>query len=145
MNSLFLDILGFSNCLQNTRRPCNVYVYQPQYSLLSPSLPPPRPSPSRSYSSANLSFSFLQANGVQVRLTDNPRIGEDYGINIMGEAVEAGASVNPALYGDLHNLGHDLLSQSHDPAKRHNVRGGNWKDRNKMNDRKKNEGIDRWK
>lgn len=67
---------------------------------------------------------MVDANDVQVRLTDNPRIGEDYGINIMGEAVEAGASVNPALYGDLHNLGHDLLSQSHDPAKRHNTNMG---------------------
>ncbi|XP_037784372.1 hemocyanin F chain-like [Penaeus monodon] len=67
---------------------------------------------------------MVKENGSQVRLTDNPRIDEDYGINLLGEAVEAGASVNPSLYGNLHNLGHDLLSQSHDPAKRHNTQMG---------------------
>nr|AGI42860.1 prophenoloxidase 3 [Penaeus chinensis] len=75
------------------------------------------------YHSIDVGF-MVKENGSHVRLTDNPRIGEDFGINLLGESVEAGASVNPALYGNLHNLGHDLISQSHDPAKRHNTQIG---------------------
>ncbi|XP_063586254.1 hemocyanin D chain-like [Penaeus indicus] len=67
---------------------------------------------------------MVYENGSYVRLTDNPRIGEAFGINLLGESVEAGASVNPHLYGNLHNLGHDLISQSHDPAKRHHTQMG---------------------
>nr|BAO96441.1 prophenoloxidase beta [Penaeus monodon] len=62
---------------------------------------------------------LIRENGPHVRLTDNPRVGEDYGIDLVGEAVEAGASVNPGLYGDLNTLGHDLLSQCHDPVRSH--------------------------
>nr|QBB67477.1 prophenoloxidase [Penaeus merguiensis] len=67
---------------------------------------------------------MVNENGSYVRLTDNPKIGEAFGINLLGESVEAGASVNPFLYGNLHNLGHDLISQSHDPAKRHHTQMG---------------------
>nr|3WKY_A Chain A, Prophenoloxidase b [Penaeus japonicus]3WKY_B Chain B, Prophenoloxidase b [Penaeus japonicus] len=67
---------------------------------------------------------LIHENGSYVRLTDNPEVGEDYGINLVGEALEAGDSVNPDVYGNIHNLGHDFLGQSHDPAKKHSTTSG---------------------
>ncbi|XP_069980278.1 hemocyanin F chain isoform X1 [Penaeus vannamei] len=61
-------------------------------------------------------------NGSQIYLTDDPAPGKPYGINLIGEALEAGASVNPAYYGNIHNNGHMLFGGSNDPLKKH---GGN--------------------
>ncbi|XP_071447876.1 phenoloxidase 2-like [Hetaerina americana] len=45
---------------------------------------------------------------------------EEGGIDLLGDIVEASIlSINPNLYGNLHNLGHFLLALPHDPDQRH--------------------------
>ncbi|XP_071448698.1 phenoloxidase 2-like [Hetaerina americana] len=45
---------------------------------------------------------------------------EEGGIDILGDILEASIlSINPNLYGNLHNLGHFLLALPHDPDQRH--------------------------
>lgn len=42
------------------------------------------------------------------------------GIDILGDIVEATSlSINPQLYGNLHNMGHNMIAFSHDPDHRH--------------------------
>ncbi|XP_063586243.1 hemocyanin F chain-like [Penaeus indicus] len=62
---------------------------------------------------------LISENGSQIRLTDDPSPGEQYGIDLVGEAMEAGASVNPLYYGSIHNKGHMLLDGCNDPDQKH--------------------------
>ncbi|VVC24126.1 Hypothetical protein CINCED_3A001218 [Cinara cedri] len=56
----------------------------------------------------------LDPAGNQVRLTENE------GIDILGNIIEASIlSVNPFLYGSLHNNGHNAISYIHDPDNRY--------------------------
>ncbi|XP_046384944.1 phenoloxidase 2-like [Ischnura elegans] len=56
----------------------------------------------------------INQNGEVVELT------EEGGIDILGDILEASIlSINPNLYGNLHNLGHFLLALPHDPDQRH--------------------------
>lgn len=44
------------------------------------------------------------------------------GIDILGNIIEAtDISINPQLYGNLHNQGHNMLALIHDPDHRHLV------------------------
>lgn len=58
-----------------------------------------------------------------MKLSDNVKPPEKRGIDILGDALEADStlSVNSPFYGDLHNMGHVLLSASHDPDNAHRV------------------------
>lgn len=43
-------------------------------------------------------------------------INNDRGVDILGNVVEASSiSINRTYYGDVHNTGHILLAQIHDP------------------------------
>nr|AGE48302.1 prophenoloxidase [Callinectes sapidus] len=57
----------------------------------------------------------------QTRLTDNTKPPEKRGIDLLGDAVEADStmSLNSLFYGDLHNMGHVVISASHDPDNAH--------------------------
>ncbi|XP_046384943.1 phenoloxidase 1-like [Ischnura elegans] len=56
----------------------------------------------------------INTKGEVVELT------EEGGIDILGDIVEASIlSINPSLYGSLHNMGHFLLAFPHDPDQRH--------------------------
>lgn len=58
----------------------------------------------------------MQNEGKEIRLT------ESLGIDILGDIMEASIlSINRNLYGDLHNLGHLIISLAHDPDARHLV------------------------
>lgn len=58
--------------------------------------------------------SVTNSNGQRIPL-DNER-----GIDILGDIMEASIlSPNSTLYGDLHNMGHVLISYQHDPDHRH--------------------------
>lgn len=47
---------------------------------------------------------------------------EKDGIDILGDIIESSTlTVNKALYGDLHNMGHVLLAFAHDPKHKHMV------------------------
>lgn len=64
-----------------------------------------------------LFFVNLQKSGKEVPL------GEFDGIDILGNIVEAtDLSINSQLYGNLHNMGHNLIAFIHDPDGRHLVR-----------------------
>lgn len=65
----------------------------------------------------NSSSTFLQNKKNKIVLD------EETGIDILGNAVESCAplSINPQLYGNLHNQGHHLLAYIHDPDGRHLV------------------------
>lgn len=61
--------------------------------------------------------SITKINGERVQLT------EKSGIDILGNIMESSIlSPNSNLYGDLHNLGHVLISYVHDPDNRYLVR-----------------------
>ncbi|KAK2587196.1 hypothetical protein KPH14_002940 [Odynerus spinipes] len=58
--------------------------------------------------------SIVNLNGERVPLTEKD------GIDVLGNIMEASIlSPNPNLYGDLHNLGHVVLSYVHDPDNRY--------------------------
>lgn len=60
---------------------------------------------------------FCQTNGDRVPLT------EFEGIDVLANCVESSVlSVNRFYYGDLHNMGHVVISAMHDPDGRHLVR-----------------------
>lgn len=60
------------------------------------------------------SGSVMDSNGL-VQTLDNER-----GIDILGNMMESSIlSPNQQLYGDLHNMGHFLISYQHDPDHRH--------------------------
>ncbi len=62
---------------------------------------------------------MIDKDGEKVPLT------EDVGINHLGNAIEASAlSPNFQLYGNLHNLGHNVISYAHDPEDRYLESGG---------------------
>ena len=47
-------------------------------------------------------------------------LDEERGIEVLGNMMEASIlSPNRKLYGDLHNMGHTLISYQHDPDHRH--------------------------
>ena len=57
---------------------------------------------------------YFQINGKQIKFT------EENGIDILGNMVEASkASINSKLYGDMHNMGHFVVSFCHDPDGRY--------------------------
>nr|XP_027235787.1 phenoloxidase 3-like [Penaeus vannamei] len=63
---------------------------------------------------------MVDRNGDKVPLRDDVTSGKR-GIDILADALEADAdhSVNFPYYGDLHNIGHDILAFSHDPDNAH--------------------------
>lgn len=62
---------------------------------------------------------MVDNNGDKVLLT------EDVGIDILANAIEASAcSPNFKLYGNLHNLGHNVIAYAHDPEDRYLESGG---------------------
>lgn len=58
---------------------------------------------------------MINRNGDRVPLSDNVTTGK-LGIEILGDAFEADASLSPnaLFYGDLHNLGHLMIAFTHD-------------------------------
>uniref|UniRef100_A0A481MQJ5 Phenoloxidase n=1 Tax=Nipponaphis monzeni TaxID=196483 RepID=A0A481MQJ5_9HEMI len=57
---------------------------------------------------------IISINGEQVRLT------ETGGIDVLGNLIESSIlSQNPALYGSLHNFGHNAIAYIHDPDNRY--------------------------
>lgn len=64
---------------------------------------------------------LVDRDGNQTRLTDNVKPPEKRGIDLLGDAVEADSSIslNHQFYGDLHNMGHVIISAAHDPDYAH--------------------------
>lgn len=58
----------------------------------------------------------VQTEGQEVKLTESD------GTDILGNIVEASAlSLNPGLYGSLHNFGHYAIACINDPSNRYSV------------------------
>lgn len=64
---------------------------------------------------------FFDRDGKQVKLSDDVKPPQKRGIDLLGDALEADStiSVNSPFYGDLHNMGHVVISASHDPDNAH--------------------------
>ncbi|XP_063875278.1 phenoloxidase 3-like isoform X5 [Scylla paramamosain] len=64
---------------------------------------------------------LVDHDGNQTRLTDNVKPPEKRGIDLLGDTVEADSSIslNSLFYGDLHNMGHVVISAIHDPDYAH--------------------------
>lgn len=62
----------------------------------------------------------MQENGDEKKL-DNSANGDDLGIDILGNMIEAspGLSPNYPFYGNIHNAGHLFNAFIHDPDHRH--------------------------
>lgn len=51
------------------------------------------------------------------------KLNEENGIDVLGNLIESSIlSLNPNLYGTLHNDGHNAIAFIHDPDQRHQVK-----------------------
>nr|CBW54878.1 putative prophenoloxidase [Cancer pagurus] len=64
---------------------------------------------------------LVDREGKQIKLSDDVKLPQKRGIDLIGDAVEADSiiSLNSPFYGDLHNMGHVVISASHDPDNAH--------------------------
>ncbi|KAK7790083.1 hypothetical protein R5R35_013004 [Gryllus longicercus] len=65
-------------------------------------------------------YEAIHSGRVQAENGQSMQLDARAGIDILGNMIEASAiSVNPNLYGDMHNLGHVAIALCHDPDHRH--------------------------
>ncbi|XP_046387013.1 phenoloxidase 2-like [Ischnura elegans] len=129
--------LGRVKRLLNLREPIEEGYFPKLDTLVASRNYPPRPSGSKlsdiNREADQIRFDIADLERWRDRIIEAIQIGrvintkgevveltEEGGIDILGDIVEASIlSINPNLYGNVHNLGHFLLALPHDPDQRH--------------------------